>query len=69
MRILIRKYSRIIAAFILAVILPTVTASALSPDRGFTYDLDNNAVSAPDAAGFVFTFTGKALGIGSFIEP
>lgn len=69
MRILIRKYSRIIAAFILAVILTTVTASALSPDRGFTYDLDNNAVSAPDAADFDFNITGKAIGIGSFIEP
>ncbi|MBR7133615.1 MAG: YIP1 family protein [Clostridia bacterium] len=47
----------------------TYTATAKTPNNSFTYDLENNAISAPQAAEFCLNITGEELGIGSFSEP
>lgn len=64
-----RKWRRSVLALLLLIQIPLFSAAAESPTRSFTYDLENNAVPAPDAAEFYINITGEHLGTGAFTEP
>jgi len=66
----LKKIVRVIAALLVSLVLTgCLSAYAKTPNNSFTYDLENKAISAPEAAEFTSNITGEALGIGIFNEP
>ena len=65
-----KKTVRIFSFLIVLLLsLGCLSASAKTPNNSFTYDLENKAIAAPEAAEYVKNITGDGLNIGSFTEP